>query len=433
MNGLFNNMPYGHLFFYFANHIQGLIEHGGYFILVILTVFEGIPLVGMLVPGHVAIIAAGFLAKIGVLNLCWVIVLALVGAFVGDYIGFYIGRRYGMSFITRLRRYIYISDNHLNRATGLLSRHTFKAMIISRFTPATRALMPFLIGTTNLKQGRFILYNIIGAIAWVVSSVILGYVFGASYHFASKAIGRLIILSLISGVVIAWGYRFINMRFHIFRRYELITLTLNIIALIVFFGTVEKLTDHSFKLLFDVWVNDGFSRLNQLYPNLHILGEIISGIGGVYAMLLAGLVLSLYYLIKKRWRSMAIVVLSLSSTAFMVYFIKGLYMNPRPYSIYAVLADPSFPSGHAALSAAFLFALAYLLAPRIHSLAKRELMIVVVVIFTVLVGLSRLILGVHWGSDIIAGWALGIFLSTASVLFIRYASFFLMAKNSRDR
>ncbi len=97
-------------------------------------------------------------------------------------------------------------------------------------------------------------------------------------------------------------------------------------------------------------------------------------------------------------------------------------MRVRPDNAYEVLQSFSFPSGHAAFSAAFFFVIAYLLVPRIHSIIKRELVIVLCVAATIAVGISRVILSVHWASDVIAGWALGIFLASGSVLFVRYAA-----------
>ncbi len=84
------------------------------------------------------------------------------------------------------------------------------------------------------------------------------------------------------------------------------------------------------------------------------------------------------------------------------------------------------------MAAALFMVLIYLLAPRISSLVKREIVIVVFVLLAVLIGLSRLILNVHWFSDIIGGWSLGLFMATSSILFIKYVSFLLIKKSSHE-
>ena len=95
-------------------------------------------------------------------------------------------------------------------------------------------------------------------------------------------------------------------------------------------------------------------------------------------------------------------------------------MRARPEDALQVLSDPSFPSGHATMAAAFFLVMLYMLVPKIHSWIKRELFIVLCVLSVIAIGLSRVVLSVHWSSDVIAGWSLGIFCTTASILLVRY-------------
>jgi membrane protein DedA with SNARE-associated domain len=94
-------MSYMHLFSIVASHLQSIVSSGGYAALFVLTVLEGLPVIGMAVPGHVAILVAGFLARIGTLHLGWVIAVSVVGALLGDYAGFFLGRKYGVGLIDR--------------------------------------------------------------------------------------------------------------------------------------------------------------------------------------------------------------------------------------------------------------------------------------------------------------------------------------------
>jgi undecaprenyl-diphosphatase len=108
--------------------------------------------------------------------------------------------------------------------------------------------------------------------------------------------------------------------------------------------------------------------------------------------------------------------------------MKGIVERVRPenaLNLYG-MTDPSFPSGHAALAAAFFVALAYVFAPHINSWIKRETAIAFCVVAALAVGMSRIILNVHWASDVIAGWCLGVFLTTLSVLCVRYIGFLLL-------
>ncbi len=422
-------MNYINIFSSVKDFIEMFITSGGYAILFLSTILEGVPLVGMVIPGHITIVIGGFLARLGSLNLFWVLCFSILGALLGDYIGFAIGKKYGISFIAKIRPYFFITDEHILKAQTLLQTHTGKALIIGRFTPATRALMPFLVGTTSASIERFWFYNIIGGISWVTLSVLAGYIFGTAYHAFSHYLGKALIIAILATFLFVWGYKFINSRFHIFKKYELFTLILNILSLLAFAMTVDKLVDSSFKLNFDIWINLVVENYTKIHHYLINIAELISNFGSVYSIAITGSIIGIYLAFKKKWRSATIMILSISLTGFVSGLLKIIFMSPRPSTI---LIDPSFPSSHSAMAATFFIILAYLLAPKIESWVKRESMIVLCVLITIAIGISRIILNVHWLSDVVAGWSLGIFLSTSSILFVRYVSILLL-KNSYQK
>jgi undecaprenyl-diphosphatase len=142
------------------------------------------------------------------------------------------------------------------------------------------------------------------------------------------------------------------------------------------------------------------------------------------------MIIGIYFAYKKRWRSSIIPVSAVLLTFFATGFLKNLFMSPRPDVSINYILGPSFPSGHSSLSAALFFVIIYLFAPKIKSMIKREVFIVLCIIIVIAVGLSRLILNVHWFSDVVAGWSLGLFIATGVVLFIRYISGLLLKKNN---
>ena len=438
-------MPYANQFSALASHLEVIISQGGYALLFIFTLLEGIPVLGMAVPGHIAIIVAGFLAKIGTLNLFWVMVISIFGAVLGDYIGFQLGRKYGMTFIDRFRPYFFVTDSQIEKARQLLARHTGKAMVIGRFTPATRALMPFLVGAGHTPSGKFWFYNLIGGISWAVSSILIGYIFGFGYHVFVAYIGRFILVAIIGGLIIIWGYRFINTHFHIFRRYELFTLILNLIALLILAAMIQDAASaHPFMLNLDTWVSshivDPKTDLVLLPSYLVCLGYWVTTIGGTAVTAGLGVFLSIWLALKEKWRSATIMALSIASTAGALGIMKEFFQRARPdYSagvimnlMKPIINDPSFPSGHAGMAAAFFVVLAYLFAPKIKSWVKRESFLVLCVLAVIAIGLSRLVLNVHWVSDVIAGWALGAFLASGSILLARYIGGLLVKKASPE-
>ncbi len=409
-----------HFLTVFSDNISNIIAFGGYPILFLAIVLEGFPLVGTLVPGHVAIIAGGFLAHTGILNIWILIAVCLSAAIIGDAIGFYLGRRYGIHLIDRFRPYFFIRDEHITKAQGLLEKHTGKAMIIGRLSPVTRALMPFLVGTSSTTHARFWIFNIIGATLWVIPSILLGYLFSFGFEAAAGYFGRAVVGAVIFSGLIIWGYRFINIRFHIFRRYELFALIINVISLVVLSLMIrDALANTSFMANFDIWVNQFMNtNINSL---MIASAQWISTIGAVGVPLVASIIIGAIFMFHGRWRSAIIILLSVISAFGAFTFMKEFFLRPRPDNALQLLTDPSFPSGHATMAAAFLFACAYLFAPKISNWVWRELFIVLCVLLTVAIGLSRIVLNVHWVSDVIAGWSLGIFCATASIILVRYA------------
>ncbi|MEI6396740.1 MAG: bifunctional DedA family/phosphatase PAP2 family protein [Candidatus Taylorbacteria bacterium] len=422
-------MGYSHYISELTKFVETVAIIGGYPFLFLTVLFEGIPLLGTLVPGHISIIVAGFLIRIGVFNVWFTCALAVIAAVSGDYIGFYLGKRYGLALIDKVKPFFFITDEHIAKVQRLLDKHTGKAMILGRLSPVTRSLMPFMVGANHsddrmdkaakkCDEKRFWIFNIIGGSIWAVGSIILGYVFGAGYQMANIFTGKTILIVIGAGLIIIWGYRFVNVRFHVFKKYELFILLFNILSLWGLLQTTrDTLLASSQLAVFDISINTFIS--SHVTPQIVSIASKISD-GGVFFMLTLGMLCAAFLLRKRKWRSISIFVLSLGSSAIMMTFLKEFFMRTRPENALQFLTDPSFPSGHATMAAAFFLVIMYLLVPKIHSWIKREVFIVVCVLSVIAIGLSRVVLNVHWSSDVIAGWSLGVFCTTASILLVRY-------------
>jgi len=411
----------------FVYSLSSIIASGGYWILSIVVILEGLPIAGFVFPGHILIIFAGFLAKLGVLNLGMVIVVTIIGTILGDIMGFLMGRRYGYVFLQKFGKYVFLKEEHIERTKRLIDNHAGKAIILGKISPVTRSLTPFVVGASGIHIKRFWLFNIIGSI-WSTVSVMIGYIFGSSYHIVALYFGKFIMLAVVITVLVVWGYRFVNVRFHIFKKYELFILGLNIISLWALAKTIQDtLSSNSFLANFDIFIN--LFMAQYVGPSLARLGSLVSILGGLEVMSGLSIIIGLSFLFKKKWRRSAIILMSFISTAIALKVMKVLFMRARPDDALQVLTDPSFPSGHAGLSAMFFLVIVYILAPRIHSWVAREMLIVFSVIAVFLIGLSRIVIGVHWASDVIAGWSLGIFIATGVILLVRYIGAFFV----RDR
>lgn len=408
-----------HIFGPLINNLQSVVEHGGYTVLFLLSILEGVPVIGSLIPGHTAVVLSGFLIKLGIFNWIIVIVIVIFGAMMGDVIGYLLGKKYGFIFLEKFGKYIFIKPEHIEKAKALVVKHTGKAIIFGRFSPITRPLAPFIVGASNIHINSFWFYDFIGVALWSISSIALGYIFGASYHLAAGIFGKFIVIAIIIAILIILAYKVINKQFHIFAKYELIVLFLNLFGLYVFFKTIQDaLKDKAFMANLDVWVNLFFSSHTTSFGLTFM--NIVTDIFSPTLLLFVTLIGVVYFIIKKQWRYATISLLATGGGLVIGAFIKEIVERARPLDAFILETDFSFPSGHAVAVTIFFTLVIYFFARKIHSLVWRELFITGSVLLIILTAVSRLYLGVHWLSDVVAGCAFGLFWTTLMILSVRY-------------
>ena len=124
-------------------------------------------LVGFLVPGEVAAILGGVIASRGRVPLLPVMAAAIVGAWCGDSVGYFLGRR--ADFFERRRR-----NKQWSRARAFLKKGGI-AVLLGRFTPFLRTIVPAAAGAAKMPYRRFLPWNLAGGLLWGALSSLLGY------------------------------------------------------------------------------------------------------------------------------------------------------------------------------------------------------------------------------------------------------------------
>ena len=154
-----------------------------------LPALEASTLVGIVVPGELAVVLGGVLAHAGRVPL-WAVALAgAAGAVVGDSVGYALGRRVGGRLLARLPRRL-VRPRQVERAMVLLRRLGGRAVFVGRFTAALRALVPGLAGTARIPYQTFVVYNVAGGVLWAVGFTLLGFVAGPAYRLAERVAGE---------------------------------------------------------------------------------------------------------------------------------------------------------------------------------------------------------------------------------------------------
>ncbi|HEV2936354.1 MAG TPA: DedA family protein, partial [Streptosporangiaceae bacterium] len=142
---------------------------------------------GVPVPGETILIAAAIFAGAGRLNVVLVGVVGFIAAIIGDNIGFAIGHFGGRALALRWGRYIFLTEERLDKAATYFDRHGGKIIVIARFVEGLRQANGIIAGISGMHWRRFVFFNAIGAALWVGTWVSLGYLAGnhiiTIYHY----------------------------------------------------------------------------------------------------------------------------------------------------------------------------------------------------------------------------------------------------------
>ncbi len=157
---------------------------------------------GLLVPGESLVLASGFFAHQGILELDAVIAAVALGAVAGDNIGYLLGARLGRDWLLKKGSRFGLRKKRLAQVDAFFQRQGPRAVFIGRFIGFARALVPFVAGASGMSYRRFVVADALGAGLWTVAFVALGYVLGASWQVAEKWISR---SGLVLGAVLLIG------------------------------------------------------------------------------------------------------------------------------------------------------------------------------------------------------------------------------------
>jgi membrane protein DedA with SNARE-associated domain len=156
--------------------LEPTLNHYGYLAVAGLVLIEDF---GVPVPGETVLILAAVYAGTGRLNIVLVALLGFCGAVLGDNIGFAIGHFGGRPLIERYGRYIFLTPERLNKATGFFERHGGWIIIVARFIEGLRQANGIIAGISGIHWAKFLVFNAIGAALWVAVWTSVGYFSGS--------------------------------------------------------------------------------------------------------------------------------------------------------------------------------------------------------------------------------------------------------------
>lgn len=161
-------------------HLKALFADYGVWIYAILflIIFCETGLVVMpFLPGDSLLFAAGALTVDSALDVHLLSALLVLAAVLGDLTNYTLGRLFGERLFSRSDSRLFRQD-HLHQTHAFFARHGGKAIIIARFAPIVRTFAPFVAGMGKMSYLRFMAFNGVGALCWVLAFVYVGHFFG---------------------------------------------------------------------------------------------------------------------------------------------------------------------------------------------------------------------------------------------------------------
>ncbi len=401
-----------------------LLGRYGYVVIFVVVMLES---TGVPVPGETVLLGGAFFAQRGIFWLPGVIGLAIAAAILGDNLGYWIGHRVGRQLAEQHGRLVGLTPARLAALDTFFAQHGAKTVFFARFVSGLRVFVAFFAGMSRLPWAEFLLYNAAGAVAWATVVGLVGYLFGQSWELLARWVGRaglfgvglvvaLILIGLAyrrgRGVVLALEDRLPAA----LTRRELMLALANLGAVALFAKIAEDVVQRE-SVRFDHAVSLALHRLAT--PPLDLVMRASTVIGSapvVLAVLLAVIVWS----IRRRDRRAAGALLAVAAgTEGLNVVLKFAFHRPRP-SLWALVGfhGYSFPSGHA-MAAVAIYGMVAVVVARLRP-SLRMLVGVLAPLLALLVGISRVYLGAHWPTDVLAGFAAGAFVLAVGVYVLKY-------------
>ncbi len=175
---------------------ESIIKYGGLALLLFVIFAETGLLIGFFLPGDNLIFIAGLLCatKPGLLNVSLPVLLLLMmsAAVIGNMFGFWFGKKAGETLYSRKDSFFF-RKSHIETTKAYYEKHGGKTLILGRFIPIIRTFAPILAGVIKIEFQKFMLYNVIGAVAWIGGIGSIAYYLGKRFPQIENYLGYIFI------------------------------------------------------------------------------------------------------------------------------------------------------------------------------------------------------------------------------------------------
>jgi undecaprenyl-diphosphatase len=404
--------------------------------------------IGLVVPGETVMLIGGAVAGQGAIDVYLLIAIAWFAAWLGDTTSFFLGRRLGRGFVLKHGPRVGISHERFEKVEDYFGRHGGKTIFIGRWISLVRALAPFIAGGSGMRYRAFVPYSILGTGLWASAHILIGYLFSRSVESAAEYAGKgafLLGTTIVVVVGIVLLVRFFRVEENrrqavrwldehaatrwlpaLSRRYRpqlrflwnrvtpggtfgleftslLAALSVALFVLIAYAVLVGREPGPTPG---DVTAADVVESLRVAW--LTTVAKIVTALGSGPVVALLTIACAAALAARRRWTEFGVLVVGSVLISLGIGELKAAIDRPRPGEGLIDVHGSAYPSGHAAHSVFYLWLSLTIVLRLRPGMARATAVVVAGLALTVLIGLSRVYLGVHYLSDVNGGWALGV-------------------------
>jgi undecaprenyl-diphosphatase len=424
----------------------GQIGFWGYWLVLLISFLESLVVVGSFFPGTIVIVFAGFLVSEGTFHFGNLVFFAALGAVLGDSLSYYLGTK-GTRFFHNENKLL--KQTHIDKGEEFFKKHGNKSILMGRFIGIIRPIIPFIAGLSKMRTRSFLFWNILSALLWSIAYAGLGFFFGGTWGVVRMWSARagfllfaLITISLVLWTLLRYSIPFfkivgslllsfkeaagenenikrITKKYPTFfqflkRRSDLhsfrgLPFTLIGLLFVYFFfvltGVAEEIINAGPIAMTDIRIEN----LIYMFRDAEMLRVFlfITYLGNWQTILVISTAFLFVFFISGKRSYFIPFIVSTSGATFVSYIGKVATHRPRPELSFYLEKGYSFPSGHATIAVAFYGFIGYFIFQQVKKWEHKIAVIFFTLLTILLIGFSRLYLGVHFFSDVWGGFLLG--------------------------
>jgi len=368
---------------------------------------ECLAIAGIIVPGTVLLFAVAALAGSGALSLSETLLLGFLGGILGDLVSYFLGRHFHQNIrrLPGLRHH----PEWMAGAETYFQRYGIASLLVGRFIGPLRPMLPMVAGMCDMPFPRFVAVSLLAAAGWSIAYLLPGWATGAAIRLPLPE-GFWLQAGIVAASIAVMVGLSANSSLRSHRRATVWISCMSLLILIALFIGYPYLTA----------LDQGVMTLVQEHRSavLDEVAVVFTLIGEFRNMLVFSILLTGLLLLCRQWRQAIFVGGALLFTALANTATKQFFARVRPEVLTDPLTSYSMPSGHASGSFALFLALA-VLAGRGQPPRMRLTWLLVGCIPALAIALSRVYLGAHWPTDVLAGAMLAACVCAASLWLIQ--------------